>query len=190
MKRVIEIPIVFLILLLTTSCLSLSADLTILDSQSYSLTLNYSVRSDFARIKYLASNQSVMILPLTEQEYLDFTASHNGVIFQVDSFSRIEQGDRIIIGAVLTFENVDILEDLLSCQVALEGENPYDLTFSFDRGGEPSQEAVTYINGYCANESINMTLTGPSGAQVSGEWPLRELLLEPQAPSISIGWEE
>lgn len=177
-------------MVLLSSCLSLQADLQVLSSENFLITLDYSVRSDFARIKYLANNRSVMTLPLTEQEYLDFAASHEGVIFQSEQFSRTEQEERITIRSQLTFNNPEILEDLLACRVIWEGENPYSLNLSYDRGGEPSNEAVTFINGYCAGEMITINLGGPNNNQVSEEWPLREILLDPQAPNVTLEWEE
>lgn len=175
---------------LLTSCLSLTGQLEVVSSESYRLSLSYSVREDFARIKYLANNGSVMVLPLTAGEYAEFEAAHPGVVFSADGFSRIEREGRILIESQILFDNPADLGDLLSCRVLLEGDNPFSLTLSFDRGGEPSQEAVTYINGYCAGEVLSLTMTGPGGSAAVGEWPLRELLLDPQAPAITLEWEE
>ncbi|MBN2626589.1 MAG: hypothetical protein JXA95_07980 [Spirochaetales bacterium] len=179
-----------LILPLLFSCLSLTGELTVTNRQSYQLALDYSVNREYADLKYLANNRSVVLLPLTSEEWTSFVASYEGVVFLPNLFRRVEQGGRIEISARITMTSLDVLRDLFHGTSVLEGENPYTLTLSFDRGGTPSDEAVTFINGYCAGESVDFTMRGPGGAVSSGSWPLRELLLDSAAPSLSLEWEE
>jgi hypothetical protein len=184
----------FLLMLMAglfSSCLSLSGNLTVNTAQRYTLTLNYSVKNEFSRIKYLGDNSSVMVLPLSFEEWQLFAESHGDVFFETAYYQIQELGSRTEIRARITFSDVTILEDLLSCNVALEGSNPYRLTLTFDKGsGNPSEEAVSYINGFCMGEQVDFRMTGPGNSSAGDNWTLRELLLETEAPSLSIGWEE
>lgn len=173
------------------SCLSLEAELEVFSPESYRLTLDYSLQEEFSNLVYLGSSERVVLLPQTAEEYRLFAASHDGVVFDENSFSRSEAaGGRIEVSARLTMDNTDALEDLLSCRVQREEGDSTILTISYDRGGEPSEEAVTYINGYCAGETVSFIMTGPTNGQASGEWALRELLLTPEAPSVTLEWTE
>ena len=184
--------IIFLLIcpLFLFSCLTLQGELLVNSADSYQLTLNYSVNKDFASIKYLASNAAVLPLPLNEDEWLAFASKYPGVEFLPSYFQSSERGERILLQVRLLLNDPEILEDLLSCRVIGE-ENPDRLTLEFNRGaGEPSEEAVAFINGYCAGEEISFEISGPGGAESSGNWPLRELLLADEAPRITIEWEE
>ncbi|MDC7222733.1 MAG: hypothetical protein PQJ60_03265 [Spirochaetales bacterium] len=173
------------------SCLSLSGTLEASSRSAYLLTLDYSVRNEFTDLKYLANNQSLMALPLTREEWEDFALPYEGVTFQASTFRREEGRERTVIRAQILLDDPVVLEEILSCDVRLEGENPYSLTLVFDRGfGEPSEEAVAYVNGFCGGENVDFTMTGPGGVSRSGSWSLRELLLEPEAPSLTLEWEE
>ena len=173
------------------SCLSLSGDLTVYSARSYMLDLDYSVKNEFAGMKYLADNSSVLVLPLTLEEWREFARLHEGVTFQDASFQRSEGRDRTEIRSRILFEDPAVLETLLSCRAVLEEGPPNRLTLTFDRGsGEPSEEAVTYINGYCAGEEVDFTMSGPANVNSSGSWSLRELLLESEAPSLTLEWED
>ncbi len=182
--------LLLMILPLVSSCLSLTGELTVNSSRSYLLTLDYSVNRDYASLKYLATNRSVVLLPLTAEEWAAFVRSYGGVTFQANQFSRRETGDRLIIRTQLLMENLDMLRDLFRCRAELSGDIPDALTLTFDRGGQPSEEAVTFINGYCAGEQVDFTINGPGGVASAGSWSLRELLLETDPPSLSLEWRE
>ena len=175
---------------LLVSCLTLTGDLEVYSAENYQLTLDYSVKKDFASVKYLASNAAVIPLPLTEGEWTAYGEERESVEFLPSYFQRSERGGRIFLRVRLRLSSPDALGELLSCKVGLE-DNPRRLTLEFDRGaGTPSEEAVTYINGYCAGEEIRFTLTGPGGGKSEGSWPLRELLLADDPPMIALEWEE
>ncbi|MDC7218505.1 MAG: hypothetical protein PQJ59_01095 [Spirochaetales bacterium] len=172
------------------SCLSLSGNLYVYSSNSYLLTLEYSLRKEFIGLEYVADQSSAMVLPRNEEEWLAFAATHGGVTFQSEGFELIEGEERRVIRARISFNDPVVLEDLLSCKVAFEGNNPYKMTLTYERGEEPSETGVSYINGFCAGETVSLTIYGPGNASQSDSWSLRELLLETEAPSISIEWEE
>lgn len=178
-----------LLAVLLASCLSMKGELQVNSPSNYRLILDYTVDRDFASLLYMGGEKPVIPLFNTEEGYSQFASGISGLNLVPNSFTKRTIGNRERIRVQLTMSNPQALEDLLSCSVVLEGNNPYNLTLIFTGGGgSPSEETVSYINGYCAGEEVSFTLTAPGGQRTEDTWSLRELLLEPQSPSISVGW--
>ena len=156
-----------LLMLLLSSCLSLTTVLEHKSSGSGTLTLDYRISKKSAGIqKDALTSENLIPLPLNEVDFQEIAASQPGL--SVEGYSESEDSDYIYIQAELDYESLDDLEAVLGIPVDYsEGAvNRLEMTF-YESENEMDPESIAILESLFAEDQLIFEMTFPSAVRSS-----------------------
>ncbi len=151
------------------SCISIDTEIELKEDGSGTVRLNYTVDTMLVDIGSFDNEESVIPLPVEEENFRISAASISGLT--LNSFSREENDTSFFINAVLSFSSVEALDALISpaeesiVLVSEDGKNVYRHTIYEAPEGGADEEMLSFVDAFFSDYELSFTLKSPSEIQ-------------------------